>query len=99
MTGNGSSYHVDMSGFAKASLKQRHLEAAKKGEGKRFVAAVGKIVDRLRHDPTDFGEPLYHLQALKLQVRQAVVDHLVVEYGVHAHKPLVIIRSFKVLPA
>lgn len=97
MTGNGPSYHVDMSGSAKATLKQQHLEAAQKGEGKRFVAAFANIVDRLRHDPTDFGEPLYRLQALKLQIRQAVVDRLVVEYGVHADKPLVVIRRFKVL--
>jgi hypothetical protein len=86
-----------MSQQTRTVLKRLHQDAAKKGTGAQFVSAFRRIVERLERDPLAFGEPLYHLPILKLEVRQAVVDALVVVYGVHKDKPLVLIRSFKVL--
>jgi hypothetical protein len=97
-TGNGPTYRVDMSSHNKNVLKSLHLQAAEKGTGTRFVAAFRTVVDHLRREPLTFGEPLYRLELLRLQIRQAVVDPLVVVYGVHEDKALVIIRNFKVLP-
>ena len=94
---NGPSYHIDMSQQNRMILKLLHLQAAHKGTGPRFVAAFRQMVEHLRQDPLNFGEPLYHLPILKLQVRLGVVDHLVVVYGVHLERSLVIIRNFKVL--
>jgi hypothetical protein len=94
---NGPSYHVDMSQQTKSVLLALHLQAATTRSGARFVAAFRRMVEYLRQDPFSFGEPLYHLPILRLEIRQAIVDQLVVVYGVHLDKPLVLIRSFKVL--
>jgi hypothetical protein len=67
------------------------------GNGQAFITAFEQIVSQLQESPEQFGEPLYFLHALRLQVRQGVVGKLVVDYGVYADKPLVFIRGFKVL--
>ena len=61
------------------------------------LGAYRQIVEQLRTDPLTFGEPLYHLPVLKLQVRQAIILPLVVDFAVHEELPLVFIRGFKVL--
>lgn len=98
--GNGqpSTYQVFMSEQTRARLKQQLREAVESGEGDQFLAAWRAIWDRLRTEPLKFGDPQYHLPALKLLVCQAVMANLVVFYGVHEEKPLVFIRGFKVLP-
>jgi hypothetical protein len=97
--GNGQRvpYNVHMSAQNAAELKQQHLDAAQQGWGQQFVSTVRQIVERLRNDPLEFGEPLYRLPSLKLQVRQAVMARLVVTYAIHEERPLVFIRGFKVL--
>jgi hypothetical protein len=97
--GNGqpTTWHVDMSGATKTQLKQLHQRAMQSGNGPRFLAALEQILNKLRTAPTDFGEPLYELPALRLLVRQAVVAPLVVDYGVYQDQPVVFIRGFKVL--
>jgi len=67
------------------------------GTGQRFLSAFRQIVARLQDDPLTFGEPLYHLPALELLVRQASVSPIVVDYAVHDSRPLVFVRGFKVL--
>jgi hypothetical protein len=97
--GNGHSapYTATMSQQTKAVLKSLHAQAVGAGTGQRFVAALRQIIQRLRSDPMTFGEPLYHLPALKLVVRQGIIAPLVVDYAVHEEKPHVCIRVFKAL--
>lgn len=97
--GNGQPfrYTVHMSQQDRLLLRQRHQQAIQQGTGGTFLAALRQIVERLHQDPLTFGEPLYRLPALRLQVRQAVVLPLVVDYAVHEDQPLVFIRGFKVL--
>jgi hypothetical protein len=97
--GNGQSvpYEVLMSGQDRSALLQFHRKAMLKGTSKQFVSALRRIYERLRKDPQVFGEPLYRLPLLHLQVRQAVILPLEVQYAVHEERPLVFIRSFKVL--
>ncbi len=97
--GNGQSvpYDVRMSAQTRTVLQGLHRQAIEAGTGQRFLAAFRQIVERLRQDPLAFGEALYRLPALQLQVRQAVVLPLVVDYAVHEDRPLVFIRGFKVL--
>ncbi len=45
----------------------------------------------------NFGEPLFHLRALKLMVYQVVILPVVVIYVVHEEKPLVFLKSVKLL--
>jgi hypothetical protein len=86
-----------MSGATKAQLKQLHAQAMQSGNGPRFLAALEHILDQLHAAPTEFGEPLYELPALRLWVRQAVVAPLVVDYGVDQDQAVVFVRGFKVL--
>jgi hypothetical protein len=97
--GNGQPrlYDVRLSEQIKERVKVLHAQIAARGEGKRFVAAFRQIVERLQKDPQEFGEPLFHLPALHLIVRQAVIAPLVVEYGLHEERPLVFIRDVKAL--
>ena len=96
--GNGQRtvYQVHMSQHDSALLKQRHREAAQAGRGKQFMAALRHIIERLKKDPLEFGEPLYSLPALRLLVRQGMVLPLLVDYAVHQDRPLVFVRGFKV---
>jgi hypothetical protein len=71
--GNGQSFSVDMSQQTKAHLKELHQKALQSGTGAHFLAAFRQILDHLRQNPCEFGEPLYSLAALKLQVRKGVV--------------------------
>jgi hypothetical protein len=97
--GNGQPivYTVHTSVQTKNVLKQLHAEAWQAGTSQRFLAALRQIGKRLQQDPSVFGEALYRLPALKLVVYQAVVPPLVVLYAVHEDRPLVFIRSFRVL--
>ncbi len=97
--GNGQrfSYNVQIPAQVKARVRQLHQQAIQRGSGQQFLAAFRQAVERLRQEPLIFGEPLYRLPALQLQVRQAVLLSLVVDFAVHEVRPLVLIRGFKVL--
>jgi hypothetical protein len=97
--GNGqvTPYQMSMSQQKEAVLKDLHEQAIQAGTGLQFFAAFRQIAERLHTDPFVFGEPQYRLPVLKLQVRQAIVAPLVVDYAVHEEQPLVFIRGFKVL--
>jgi len=95
--GNGPSYSVSMSQQTRSLLKKLHLEAVQLGIGAQFLAAFRQILSQLQQNPCEFGEPLYSLAALKLQVRKGVIAPLVVTYGIHDEKPLVFIQGFKSL--
>jgi hypothetical protein len=91
-------YKVIPTGVARRLLKQRHLEAIQTGRGAPFLAAFRQIIERLRKEPLVFGEPLYRLKALQLEIRQGIVLPLVVDYAVDEQRRLVYIRGCKVLP-
>lgn len=95
--GNGQPvlYAVSMSQQTIDLLKQLHLEAAEGGRGTIFLSAFRQIVDRLRKDPLNFGEPLYHLPGLQMTVRQGSISPLLVDFAVHDQQPRVFIRGFK----
>jgi len=61
------------------------------------VAAYREIVHRLQRDPQVFGEELYTLPILHLDVRQAAIHPIVVDYGVHEERKIVFIQGFKIL--
>jgi hypothetical protein len=51
------------------------------------------------HDPAHAGEPSYHLPALRIQARSVTIRPLVVDFGVCEDRPLVFIKSDKLLSA
>jgi hypothetical protein len=97
--GNGQSvpYDVRMSQQTRVVLQELHHQAVQSATAHEFLAALRQIVERLQGDPGSFGEAQYHLPALNLQVRQAIVVPIVVDFAVHQDRPLVFIRGFKVL--
>lgn len=100
MTGHGNGspfYKVTSSGAVNETIIRLHEQAAKAGRGKEFLAALRQIYERLRRDPMVFGEPLFRLPALKLQIRQGGISFVVVDYGVHEELLTVFVRVFKVL--
>jgi hypothetical protein len=62
-----------------------------------FMAALKIIVERLEHEPWEFGEPLYHLPVLKMQLRCAAVRPLFIDFAVCEDQPLVFVKAIKLL--
>lgn len=54
--------------------------------------AVKIIHSRLETDPRDFGEPLFQVKHLQMEVRNGAIAPIGIEFGVHWTKPFVILR-------
>jgi hypothetical protein len=97
--GNGEPrFRVHFSGVTKENVHQIQLQAWQEGRGQAFVSAFRAIGLRLMSAPLDFGEPLYRLPALRMQIRHAVVGPLLVYFGVCEDRPLVFIKEITLLP-
>jgi len=97
---NGKSgYEVHNSIAIAREFLRLHRRAARQGRGEEFLRAARAIYDRLRHDPNEFGEPLYRLSALRMQVRSATIRPLHVDFAVCEDRPLVFIRAVRLLGA
>jgi hypothetical protein len=88
-------YEVPVSRSIRELLLRLHDEAARAGRRAEFLAAVKRISRRLRTDPGSFGEELFDLPALRLTVKVGVVLPVAVEFGVHADRRIVFIRTFR----
>jgi hypothetical protein len=77
---NGGSYEISHSGAVTKVLRELFRQATREGRAEAFLAALRQIGDRLERSPDRFGEPLYRLPALRLQVRSAVIRPVVVHY-------------------
>jgi len=95
---NGGSYQVFASANISRNVRRLYKQASKQGRAGAFVAAARQIGHRLMRAPLEFGEPLYRLPALRLQVRHAAIDPLLIHFAVHEDKPLVFIKSVALLP-
>jgi hypothetical protein len=91
-------YTVEYSRVVLEEAKQLMNQAVQEGIGDQVMEAFQRIDDALRADPWLFGEPLYRLRALKLQVRSGMILPVKVSYAVHEERPLVFVRGFHVLP-
>jgi len=91
-------YQLDISVAIARRLRRLQRTATRKGLGEEFLAAFRYAVSRLYHDPTRFGEPLYRLPALHLQIRCAAVGLLGIHFGVHEHRRIVFLQEVKLLP-
>lgn len=89
--GQGPLYRVLASAVIRQTLRDLQRQAARQGRGEQGIAAFKHIVQQLQQDPTNFGEPLYRLSALRLRVRLCALRPLVVEFAVHEERPFVFI--------
>ena len=93
--GTPAPFRVEMTGPAETDFESTLDAAAAAGVGRAVVDAIGQIWRRLEHGPRDFGEPMYHLRAMKMEVRKAAIAPIYVEYGVHDDQLVVVIRRVR----
>jgi hypothetical protein len=92
-------YYVDVSGEIHKKVTLLFKRACRKGRGQAFLSAFKSIVHRLEQHPHEFGEPLYNLPALKLQVRTAALLPLSVDFSVSQYHDNVVIRYIQLMDA
>lgn len=86
-------YDVHISGDLTDLFIQLQERATLVGRGAHVLAAMREIVRRVSERPFEFGEPLYRLPVMRIQVRQGVILPLCVDYGVSEDRPDVYIRG------
>jgi hypothetical protein len=91
-------YEVHCSAVVAAELRRLQREAPGVARKRAIASAFREVIRQLQFDPTEVGEPLYRLPGLRLQVRNCSVRPLVVAFAVSEERPLVFIKSVKLLP-
>jgi hypothetical protein len=62
-----------------------------------ILDAIRQILKRLQQDPMDFGEPLYRLPALRMQICHGAVGPLFIDFAICEDQPLVFIKGVTLL--
>jgi hypothetical protein len=93
----GEEFELHLSATIAESTRSMLREAIRAGNGKAVLAAFRRIVERLTRHAATFGEPLYHLPTLQLQIRHAVVRPLAVDFAVSLTRHEVYIKGIRVL--
>ena len=91
------SYKVHNSQAISNEFKKLQRRATRQGRGEEFLQAAHEAYERMSQGPLNFGEPLYRLPAMRLQIRCAVVPPLVFHFAVSEVRPIVYIQAVKVL--
>jgi hypothetical protein len=91
-------YRLVISQAIAAEVGQLQYRASLEGRGEEFLQSLRTIIDGLLHRPRELGEPLYQLNALRLQVRHVVTGPVVIHFAVHKDRPLVFIKAVDLLP-
>ncbi len=87
-------YTVGLTGLARTQLLAISDAAAWAGSQNDVDDAYVAIIARLKRNPFEFGEPLYHLKKMKMTIYCAACSPLYLEYGLHDEQPIVVIRRF-----
>ena len=100
ISSNGEhSFQIEISGAIAATIRQLQRQASREGRGLEFLRALRRVAHRLHRDPNRFGEPLYRLPGMHMQVRCAAIIPLSVNFAVYEDRPLVYIQVVKLLSA
>jgi hypothetical protein len=90
-------FRIAFSAAVAESIRRLVRRATREGRGKAFLLALRQAIDRLRDDPTDFGEPLYRLPALRMQIRCAVIGPLGIDFAIRENERVVFVKTVKLL--
>ena len=93
--GSGRRYTVGVPERIRDQLRDIADRAVARGQGDRVTAAYAEILTRLRQQPREYGEPMYHLRKMRMMVRNVAVDPLYIEFGVHDDQSQVVIRRVR----
>jgi hypothetical protein len=91
------SYDVVYSEAVRQQLLDLCDEVKQSGRGPEILECLEEIDRRLKANPSDFGEPLFHLKKLGGNLRKAVRPPLAVCFGVYELERLVVVFWFKAL--
>jgi hypothetical protein len=95
---NGGSFQVLSSESISENFRRLYQQAKQEGSAVAFMSATRQIGQRLATDPVEFGEPLYRLAALRMQVRQGAIGPLLIYFGGCEDRQVVFIKGAKLLP-
>lgn len=95
MNPTGPGYVVSISPAVRERLRQLSGLAAADGRIEQFLTALRTVLQRLQDAPTEFGEELYDLHAMRLTVRVGVVLPIAVEFSIHPTHRVVFATSFQ----
>jgi hypothetical protein len=88
------SYRVTLSGKNRKQLQSLGQAAAGRGLGSEFWAAIKESFDQLQMEPAAWGDPLYRLPNLGLQVYRGGGPLVHVHYAVDDQRHIVYISNF-----
>jgi hypothetical protein len=89
-------YQVDYSGAVRQHFRLLAREAAARGDGQAFAAALKEFHRRLMFYP-QFGDPLIDLAAEPGQIRLGIIRPLSMRYGVFEERRLVVCGTLPIL--
>jgi hypothetical protein len=93
----GEPYEVHFSAHIARQVRDLHAWALRNALGDIVVTTFEAAMARLQSNPTDFGEPLYRLPALRMQLRCAVVPPLIIHFGVCEDRATVYVKGVESL--
>lgn len=79
-------------------IRRLYRRAFREGRHVEFLTALDQIQERLATSPTTFGEPLYRLPYMRIEIRHAIVRPLVIDFAVSEERPVVFIKGVQLLP-
>jgi hypothetical protein len=69
--------------------------AVEAGQEDRFFQGLVEIYQQLENEPDTFGEPLYHLKNLNLEMRLGIIYPFAVTFGVNYSARTVFVSNLK----
>jgi hypothetical protein len=91
-------YSVQLSAAMARTMRQIQRQATRENRGEATVSALRQIIARLRREPWHFGEPLYRMPAMRMQVRCGGIPPLFVHFAVSEDRPQVFIKGITLRP-
>jgi len=84
-----SPYRLVYAGLVRDSLRALSAKAKEGGHDLEFRTVLKTTEDRLRNNPSTFGEPRSDLRHLNLQVRVAATDYFYLRFAVDTNRRIV----------
>src|SRR5262245_8804983 len=95
MADSRAPYRISLLQQAREDLEAILDTAARLGIGDRVKAELRAIEQRLRDDPTGWGDPIGRVRSLDLLIHRGIDSQISVQYAVHQAQPIVFVQSFK----
>lgn len=90
----GSPFRISLLPRARADLAAMREAASRLGIAARVRSELLAIEQRLRTDPSTWGDPLNRIRSMNLVVYRAIAAGISIQYAVHQEQPVVFVQSF-----